>query len=120
MMETKNINVEITGFTGKPSPAVSVPDPVTEHDTADYLAHSNTTPKQAWALGWNQCREQMLYTPTPPSAEQLIPMEKDKAKNWDYYQELLKSHGFSGITDLLTKYHTLERSIEQPDRGETR
>lgn len=34
---------------------------------------------------------------------------KEKAESWDYYQELLKSQGFGGITDLLTKYHNLER-----------
>jgi len=30
--------------------------------------------------------------------------------NWDYYyQELLESQGFEDITDLLAKYHNLER-----------
>ena len=28
---------------------------------------------------------------------------------WIYYQELLKAQGFEGITDLLAKYHNLER-----------
>lgn len=34
---------------------------------------------------------------------------KEIADNWNYYQELLKSNGFAGITDLLTKYRNLER-----------
>lgn len=32
-----------------------------------------------------------------------------KEESWDYYQQLLKSKGFDGITDLLAKYHNLER-----------
>lgn len=32
-----------------------------------------------------------------------------KEEAWDYYQALLKQNGFKGITDLLTKYHNLER-----------
>lgn len=32
-----------------------------------------------------------------------------KAENWNYYQNLLKMNGFSGITDLLTKYRSVER-----------
>ena len=33
----------------------------------------------------------------------------DQSDLWIYYQELIKSHGFDGITDLLTEYHNLER-----------
>lgn len=74
------------------------------------------TPKETYLLmDGKKIVNELLSTPTPPSAEQISPMEKDKAKNWDYYQELLKQNGFCGITDLLTKYHALERSIEQPD-----
>ena len=34
-------------------------------------------------------------------------MNKDML--WDYYQELLESEGFDGITGLLRKYRRLER-----------
>jgi hypothetical protein len=40
---------------------------------------------------------------------------KTKAENWDYYQEMLKQNGHSGITDLLTKHSYLVRaSLEFP------
>lgn len=34
---------------------------------------------------------------------------KEIADYWNSYQELLNSRGFAGISDLLTKYHNLER-----------
>jgi hypothetical protein len=34
---------------------------------------------------------------------------KEKAESWDYYQDLLNARGFEGITDLLAKYHQLEK-----------
>ncbi len=37
---------------------------------------------------------------------------EEKSGNWDYYQELLKKNGLSGITDLLTKFHALDRNNE--------
>lgn len=91
----------------QPSPAVTVPAMMI---VADH-------PNQSYAMGWNNCRAEtlLLSTPTPPSAEQDEKSEAGKAMNWDYYQELLKQNGFCGITDLLTKYHALERSVEQPD-----
>lgn len=33
---------------------------------------------------------------------------KNKSVLWDYYQVLVKTHGFNGITDLITKFHALE------------
>ena len=66
-----------------------------------------------------ECFEATLSTPTPPSAEQDEKSDSGKAKNWDYYQELLKLNGFSGITDLLTKFHEIERSAEKPNSADT-
>ncbi len=37
---------------------------------------------------------------------------EEKSGNWDYYQELLKKNGLAGITDLLTKFHALDRDNE--------
>jgi hypothetical protein len=34
---------------------------------------------------------------------------KEIVDYWNYYQELLNSSGFAGITDLLAKYRNLER-----------
>lgn len=54
-----------------PSPAVAVPESVTENDAADYLAYSKLDRKSAWALGWNECRDQMLSgSPSPRITEQ--------------------------------------------------
>lgn len=33
----------------------------------------------------------------------------NKGRLWDYYQELLNSGGFDGITGLLREYRNLER-----------
>ena len=44
---------------------------------------------------------------------------QNKAELWDYYQALVKDHGFDGITDLLAEHarlHSLvKNSIEAPD-----
>ena len=67
----------------------------------------------------DRMRDLLLSTPTSPSAEQDEKSDSGKAKNWDYYQELLKLNGFSGITDLLTKFHEIERSAEKPNSADT-
>lgn len=45
--------------------------------------------------------------------------QENKSELWDYYQELIKDHGFNGITDLLTEHSRLlsvvKNSIEAPD-----
>lgn len=35
--------------------------------------------------------------------------ESEQARNWVYYQDLLRHHGFEGVTDLLTRYERLKR-----------
>lgn len=56
-----------------------------------------------------ECEDYVVHLPAPDHCEQRSAQDRirELENKWDHYQELVRAHGFNGITHLLSEYRKL-------------